>query len=331
MLEIEYIPLKTPDGTTCGHACVRGGYVELQLRAPIRGSALVLTENGSSDAAAGARIPVSAQVSAVALHEQGQLRCCGFSRTTALDAAGLRRRLHALSPAPPKPAPQPAPAPEPVLSAALVDEIAAGIPDITPPPAPQPAPKSKPAPTEAAGMDDASRAAMAARAKRVYKRIETPARPPVYAPTPEPVYAPAPEHVFSAAPFDKIADDIPDVAPPSAPVCAPEPPSPFAPPSAAEQWARDTDALLADAPPACPVEPAPVSVPNPFPHIFPGAVFTQEPDSGALNGVWLHGTSRAHISAVPGAYSPQPPACLTGYTRYIRARSGGYWVKVIDD
>ena len=39
MLELEYIPLKTPDGGICGHARVRGGFVELSLRTPMRASA----------------------------------------------------------------------------------------------------------------------------------------------------------------------------------------------------------------------------------------------------------------------------------------------------
>ena len=43
-----------------------------------------------------------------------------------------------------------------------------------------------------------------------------------------------------------------------------------------------------------------------------------------------HGAAgeRMRITAVPGAYSPHPPAHLTGFTRYIRARSGGYWIRV---
>lgn len=99
MLELEYIPLKTPDGAICGHARVRSGFVELSLRTPMRASALVITENGSASGASGARIPVSAQVSAIALHEKDVLRCCGFSRTTALKPTDLRRRLQAMSPA----------------------------------------------------------------------------------------------------------------------------------------------------------------------------------------------------------------------------------------
>ncbi len=297
MLEIEYIPLKTPDGTTCGHARVRGGYVELSLRAPLQGAALVITENGSSAAAVGRRVPVGAQVSAVALHNQGRLACCGFSRTAALDTAALRRRLQALSPAAPvnKPVPAPAPEPKPAppMPAPLVEEIAAAIP-VMRPPAPEPEPKPAPEPP-----DVRSREALYARAGRVLRHIDTQA-----VPVPE---APARPEPAAAADVPAAALDAPADTPADTP---------------AEQWARSADALLASIPAAF--------VPNPFPHIFPGAQFSRG-EGDALEGAWQHGRYQAEISAVPGPYSPQPPPQLAGYTRYIRARSGGYWVRVTEN
>ena len=47
-----------------------------------------------------------------------------------------------------------------------------------------------------------------------------------------------------------------------------------------------------------------------------------------LAGEWQRGGERMQITAVPGAYSPRPPAHLPDFTRYIRARSGGYWIRV---
>ena len=170
--------------------------------------------------------------------------------------------------------------------------------------------------------DDASERVLKARAERLYQKITA-----LYEPAPAP--PPMPE-------------SVPEPAPRREPV--PEP--------AREQgggarggWAREAEELLTktgdssrpgdalrQAPPAEPdmaARPGDAGVPvqHPFPHIFPGAVFTRD-DAGVLTGVWRQGKSEAGVSAVPGPYSPQPPAHLPGYTRYIRARSGGFWVKV---
>lgn len=112
----------------------------------------------------------------------------------------------------------------------------------------------------------------------------------------------------------------PDPGPPAPPHHHPD--GDHEPGLRAADWARDTDAAPPDA--------APTPVPNPFPHIFPDAQFIRIGSDDTLLGEWLHGNARAEISAVPGPYSPQPPSNLAGYTRYIRARSGGYWVKVIE-
>ena len=367
MLELEYIPLKTPDGGICGHARVRGGFVELSLRTPMRASALVITENGSADGAVNARIPVSAQVSAIALHEQDVMRCCGFSRTTALTPHDLRRRLQAMSPAkaraaesvlpPTRPPVKPPiqPPPEAPAPASFVEEIVAGIPGFGP------GEKAAGKPASRAMPDPASREAVHARAARVYQRIDDAVPPVAYSP-PVPPPSPAPKPPRSPKPQSTRVAGQTKPAPKTTKAPRPEPRNPWPPPPPeppqghqpppppepphghqpppppeppprefsarpepelrAADWARDAEA----APPAT----APVSVPNPFPHIFPDAQFVRVSGEDALFGEWLHGNSRAEISAVPGPYSPQPPPNLTGYTRYIRARSGGYWVKVID-
>lgn len=103
---------------------------------------------------------------------------------------------------------------------------------------------------------------------------------------------------------------------------------PVSPPvreTAREQWHREADALLCAEPSqAVPVE-------NPFPHIFPGAVFTRDDrmhTRGTLCGQWTRRGERFHITAVPGEYRPQPPKHLPGFTRYIRTLQGGYWIRV---
>ena len=117
------------------------------------------------------------------------------------------------------------------------------------------------------------------------------------------------------------------------------------PPAGERGWAAEVDDLLGEngaparAPRATP-SPAlsPVPVPNPFPHIFPDARFTLTPreagvwEVGAetLHGTWRQGRDEMRITAVRGEYSPQPPEHLPGFTRYIRTRQGGYWVRVAE-
>ena len=100
---------------------------------------------------------------------------------------------------------------------------------------------------------------------------------------------------------------------------------------AAGDWYDEVERLLENEPPANRSEP----IANPFPNIFPGAKFLsiQKPGVPAyLCGDWYSGRGptgeRMRITAVPGAYSPRPPTHLTGFTRYIRARTGGYWIRV---
>ena len=100
---------------------------------------------------------------------------------------------------------------------------------------------------------------------------------------------------------------------------------------AAGEWCEEVERLLDNAPSDNRGEP----IANPFPNIFPGAKFLRIRKPGVptyLCGDWRsgHGAAgeRMRITAVPGAYSPHPPAHLIGFTRYIRARSGGYWIRV---
>lgn len=120
-------------------------------------------------------------------------------------------------------------------------------------------------------------------------------------------------------------------AAPPAPAAPAEPPA--APvvarrfPEDAAQWGEEIDRLLEDCGAAEQREP----IANPFPNIFPGARFQRVTRPGMqphLEGDWQRGGERLRITAVPGAYSPHPPAHLMDFTRYIRARSGGYWIRV---
>ena len=94
MTQLQFIPLKTPEGRLCGHARVAGGFVELQLRADAPGRAAVLTAAGVTEGPVGSRIAVQgAPVQAVAVHEAGRIRCLGLARGVSLTPEQVRARL----------------------------------------------------------------------------------------------------------------------------------------------------------------------------------------------------------------------------------------------
>ena len=100
-----------------------------------------------------------------------------------------------------------------------------------------------------------------------------------------------------------------------------------------EQWLSSVDALLETVPGTEePEETPPSAAPekkrtplsgNPFPRVFPGAVWEKE-EGGYLVGRWRSYS----LTAVPGPYSSRPPRFLTGFTRYVRNRDGGYWIRI---
>lgn len=115
---------------------------------------------------------------------------------------------------------------------------------------------------------------------------------------------------------------------PLSPPIAPEPAQPNRSAAHIRNWHEEVDAFL-----ELSGERVRSGVPNPFPHIFPNAAFTRIQQNGVterLEGDWRRGAERFYIHAVPGSYSPAPPAHLPGYTRYIRSRAGGFWVKVTE-
>ena len=132
----------------------------------------------------------------------------------------------------------------------------------------------------------------------------------------------------TAAPADGAAAEPPEL--PRMPSAAPAGDGPRRArrlPGELSGWSDEVDRLLEDRAPLPRRDP----VANPFPNIFPGAVFERVTLPGGaahLAGEWQRGGERMQITAVPGAYSPRPPAHLPDFTRYIRARSGGYWIRV---
>ncbi len=453
MTQLQFIPLKTPEGRLCGHARVAGGFVELQLRAGAPGRAAVLTAAGVTEGPVGSRIAVQgAPVQAVAVHEAGRIRCLGLARGVSLTPEQVRARLmtprragaegaarmetdaaRALAraaaqgeaaraaaqamaeekgdvPAAPAMAEEKGDAPavmaqgeaaqaaEPALAdgAARPAERArekGAAPDAQ---APAMAEGKGDAPAAPAPADGAARPAERAREKGAAPDAQAPAMaegkgdaPAVMAETADRPFAPASIEQSAAdsesfmallrradAAFQRLsrrvepmpgADMLPG-APPEPPrrsgrtedgvraaaaiaqdTAAPadgaaaEPPelprtSPAAPagdgprrarrlPGEPSGWSDEVDRLLEDRAPLPRRDP----VANPFPNIFPGAVFERVTLPGGaahLAGEWQRGGERMQITAVPGAYSPRPPAHLPDFTRYIRARSGGYWIRV---
>lgn len=152
--------------------------------------------------------------------------------------------------------------------------------------------------TEAA---TASFSALLHRANAVYERIDTQHQPMHHPALTEPLAVPAP-------------------AP------APKPPNV----SSANDWLNEIDTLLKGAK-ATTVPPSVVG--NPFPNTFPNSTWTAVSGEGVmphLEGEWKRGSELFKIIAVPGAYAPRPPKHLFGFTRFIRTRQGGYWIKLLD-
>ena len=426
MTQLQFIPLKTPEGRLCGHARVAGGFVELQLRADAPGRAAVLTAAGVTEGPVGSRIAVQgAPVQAVAVHEAGRIRCLGLARGVSLTPEQVRARLmtprradaegaarmetdaaRALARAAESAAPamaqgkgdvpaapamaegtREAQAAEPALAdgAARPAERArekGAAPDAQAPAmaegkgdapavmaqgeaarAVEPAAPamaegkgdapavmaetadrpSAPASIEQSAADSESFMALLRRADAAFQRLSRRVEPMPGADMlpgapPEPprrsgrtedgVRAAAAIAQDTAAPADGAAAE-----PPELPRTSPAAPAGDGPrrarrlPGELSGWSDEVDRLLEDRAPLPRRDP----VANPFPNIFPGAVFERVTLPGGaahLAGEWQRGGERMQITAVPGAYSPRPPAHLPDFTRYIRARSGGYWIRV---
>lgn len=444
MTELEFIPLKTPEGKMCGHARIAGGYAEVHLRTPLAGRVAVLTATGVTEGPAGGRIAVrgaDARVQAVVVHEDGRVRCMGLSRGASLAPEQVRARLmtsHRAAGAPQAdvavqapavsrraaeaipsagteaPPAKPAAAPAAPVAAdiaqtetpATTATAATGMPVERQDPAEAPdASAARAATVPAAAEPGAAQTAEGeARATAANVRPATAAErvQPQQAPAAaaETSFAPVENRETSAPPsieqsaadsesfmallrradaaFQRIsrrndpmpgADMLPGgaavpstrrssrhgdapqewkapAAVPGAPEHAPAVqtaamrPSAAAPvtgeatsrrahrlPGEAAGWSDEVDRLLED----CEPRPRREPIANPFPNIFPGAGFYRVSlpgQSAHLEGDWQRGGERVQITAVPGAYSPRPPAHLPDFTRYIRARSGGYWIRI---
>lgn len=440
MTELEFIPLKTPEGKMCGHARIAGGYAEVHLRTPLAGRVAVLTATGVTEGPAGGRIAVrgaDARVQAVVVHEDGRVRCMGLSRGASLAPEQVRARLmtsHRAAGAPQAdvavqapavsrraaeaipsagteaPPAKPAAAPAAPVAAdiaqtetpATTSTAATGMPVERQDPAEAPAaPAAAPAAAEPGAAQTAEGEARATAANvrpaTAAERVQPQQAPAAAAET---SFAPVENRETSAPPsieqsaadsesfmallrradaaFQRIsrrndpmpgADMLPGgaavpstrrssrhgdapqewkapAAVPGAPEHAPAVqtaamrPSAAAPatneatnrrahrlPGEAAGWSDEVDRLLED----CEPRPRREPIANPFPNIFPGAGFYRVSlpgQSAHLEGDWQRGGERVQITAVPGAYSPRPPAHLPDFTRYIRARSGGYWIRV---
>ena len=411
MMELTFIPLKTPEGATCGFAKVSGGFAELKLHAPVDGQAAVLTESGVVEGPPASRIAVpGARVQAVAVHVDGQLRCFGIARGAALGAEQVRARLmtrhrdaappaataraaeggpkaaedapkamDVLMPAQPEENPRAAtpadfaaavraaaaaPAREPEVAASAAGEaaqetaanaagaerepadagtLAAGdVPKTGAGAEEAQAAQDAPASIEQSAADSESFMALLRRADAAFSKLSErrlPGVAPASSTAAKPASAPLrrsarhgeaqPVMQQPAAQPDGSAaqrtDAQPAPAAPSEPPAAPAMTRRF--PEDAAQWGEEIDRLLEDC--AATEQREPIS--NPFPNIFPGARFQRVTRPGMqphLEGDWQRGGERLRITAVPGAYSPHPPAHLMDFTRYIRARSGGYWIRV---
>jgi len=387
MTEVYYLPLKSPNGAIVGHARIAGGMARLQLKRPVHGQAVVLSEDGTWFGDTEEELCVRGKLCAIAVLEEGRILCCGIPREQNISFSELQRQLERPSvpvrtahtafdaamptesvPAPPPP--QVEPTPTTVCSAEcpaegakphtlripkhairkrtrtraaqaipmdapcttavftpIRQDFTAAVPDPVPTfagpdavlPSSEPsephcedlllfdARDGLPAPSLAdSAADSEAFAALLRRAELVFESIEAP-HPPLVS-----------ESKRTAA--RAYAAEFPADTPASHGLHTP------AGTAAQRSWGQEVELLLGERPAQ-----SRTATENPFPHIFPNAVFYRVGGSGVqahLEGEWLSGGERMHIYAMPGSYSPQPPAHLKGYTRFIRTQQGSYWVRV---
>lgn len=68
-----------------------------------------------------------------------------------------------------------------------------------------------------------------------------------------------------------------------------------------------------------------------FARAFPQAAWKQvRLRNGILawEGLWEHEGERIRIHAVRASYTARPPKQLAGFTRYLKTRNGGYWLRL---
>ncbi len=72
---------------------------------------------------------------------------------------------------------------------------------------------------------------------------------------------------------------------------------------------------------------------NPFPNTFPRSewrrIYRPQGQGWYLEGSMRRDRELYQITAVPGEYRPVPPRHLQGFTRYIKSKDGGFWVRVV--
>ena len=199
-------------------------------------------------------------------------------------------------------------------------------------------------------------------ATRVYSRIDRPPLADAVREDPTPL----PQHPLSAPPpnppwAERLAEEIP-LAEMANPSPAPLPQQPFSSPaqtaheaeklSAVEksEWMRDVHSLLRRPPEQkefseqrelpeqkeaqSQEKERRIHIDNPFPQAFPGALWHSVTGEGVLShlsGQWQRGGESIRLIAVAGPYSPHPPRHLFGFTRYIRSKRDGYWIKMVDE
>jgi len=80
-----------------------------------------------------------------------------------------------------------------------------------------------------------------------------------------------------------------------------------------------------------PAQPPSLTIPNPFQNVFPHSswkkVFRPQGQGWFLQGEMHRGREVIYITAIPGEYQAVPPRQFQGFSRYIKARDGGYWVR----
>ena len=315
--KLQFIPLKSKQGELIGHARVRGNALTVQPKGTERGAVPILTDRGEFRGTLCTSVRFDGTLEAVLLHENGTVHATGFAKGCLLTRQETERRLMRATEQH-TPARTPEPADKPKVADRPAPDIRIPEPNrVEPiPSAPTGAQKRFLFPESAPDTirHTESFAALLRRTERVFSRMTDNPVQPVREPVLEPVREPVIQNTIQEPVQKPVREPVREPVPEAEKLT--EGPRP--------DWASDVNTLLLQS------RQSVRTVGNPFPHIFPGATFTRDPSAreDTLTGRWLSGGERLRITAVRGAYSPRPPERLNGFTRYIRARSGGYWVRV---
>ena len=331
-----YFPIKHKNGTVVGRVCVQNGRATFSLSRPIDAEATLFADGRQLPLRPGDSAPAAVPEGLLGTKD-GALVYGGVAPGSGVTTSELLYRLSQNNP-------------NHVKCEPMTAQKAEEIPSVEPPAAPDSVPDRQTAePVSAPQIQDTDKSGakmshdkksgdsvptfadfaenpIVYRAKSVFSRLE--ARHPM--PATETISIPISGQTVDN-PVDTV-DNTEDFSVQNRDIsaCSPSDRTGFS--SAAKTDVAYEDAVPYDV--AAPLlhvrheQTAPIRL---FPAIFPGAVWraVQDGDRTRFEGLWQHRGERVRILAVRGAYTPEPPKGLSGYTRYLKQDGVGYWVRLL--